>query len=155
MAGPKTKVAAALLTLSLGGLAFISQNEGREHVAYQDQTGTWTICDGHTRGVKQGQVATDAQCDAFLREDSAAAQAAVRRLVKTAVTQDQFDALVDFVFNVGETNFASSTLLREINADRCGPATAEFVRWNKSKGRVLPGLTTRRGKEANRWSSGC
>lgn len=151
----KQRVAAVLLTLSAGGLALISSHEGREYKAYRDTTGTWTICDGHTRGVKAGDTANDRICDALLREDSAQAQAAVKRLVKVPITQEQYNALTDFVFNKGEGNFASSTLLRKVNANDCWGAGAEFPKWNKSKGVVLRGLVRRAADNRSQWESGC
>jgi len=66
-----------------------------------------------------------------------------------AVTQDQYDALADFVFNVGIPHFASSTLLRLLNAGDYKGAQAEFARWTRSGSQVLTGLVTRRTAEAN------
>lgn len=151
----KHKVAVGLLTLSAGGLAFISGQEGRSLHAYRDVVGIVTICDGHTRTAKAGQVATDAICDDLLRQDTAVAQAAVRRLVEVPVTQGQYDALVSFTFNLGEGNLASSTLLKRINANQCMAAGAEFPRWNKAQGREFPGLTKRRALERALWEAGC
>lgn len=149
------KVAVGALTLSATGLAFISQNEGRELNAYKDVVGVVTICDGHTKTAKMGQTATNEICDALLKEDTREAQAAVKRLVKVKVTQSQYDAMVDFVFNLGEGNFASSTLLRKINADDCWGAGKEFPRWNMAKGKVWPGLTKRANARKVMWEYGC
>lgn len=149
------KVAAGLLALSATGVAFISQNEGRVKHAYLDPIKVVTICDGHTKTAKMGQVATDAICDDLLRQDTGEAQDAVKRLVKAPVTQAQYDALVDFTFNVGAGNLATSTLLRRIHAGDCMGAGSEFPRWNRASGQVLPGLTKRRAAERVMWESGC
>ncbi|HLI61923.1 MAG TPA: lysozyme [Terriglobales bacterium] len=72
----------------------------------------------------------------------------VNRLVTVPLTQNQFDALVDFVFNVGAENFARSTLLRELNAGNTAGAAAQFLLWKWAGGVVSPGLLRRRQAEA-------
>lgn len=149
------KLVAAALALSAGGVAFISSNEGRMLQAYRDPVGVVTICDGHTKTAKIGQTATNAICNDLLRQDTTEAQKAVQRLVTAQVTQAQYDALVDFTFNVGAGNLASSTLLKRVNASDCRGAGAEFPKWNKAKGQVLPGLVKRREAERVMWLTGC
>jgi lysozyme len=69
--------------------------------------------------------------------------------VKVLLTQNQFDALVSFIYNVGTGNFKKSTLRRKVSADPRDPSiAAEFARWNKGGGKVLPGLVKRRAEEA-------
>lgn len=84
---------------------------------------------------------------ALLRADLGTAEAAVNRLVTVPLTQNQFDALVSLVFNIGEGNFSKSTLLRRLNAGEREAAAGQFGRWNKSKGVELAGLTKRRAAE--------
>jgi lysozyme len=151
----KVKHAVAVLGLSLAGLVGISSFEGTSLQAYRDPVGIVTICNGHTRTAKLGQTVTSERCAELLREDSSEAQQAVKRLVRVPVTQEQYDALVSFTFNVGSSNLASSTLLRKVNAGDCRGAEREFHRWNRAKGIVLPGLTKRRAAEAAMWESGC
>ena len=71
----------------------------------------------------------------------------VSKLLKVQVTQNQFDALVDFAYNVGIGNLKSSTLLKKVNAKNFSGAALEFIKWNKADGKVLPGLTKRRTAE--------
>lgn len=71
----------------------------------------------------------------------------VSKLLKIQVTQNQFDALVDFAYNVGIGNLKSSTLLKKVNAKNFSGAALEFIKWNKADGKVLPGLTKRRTAE--------
>lgn len=151
----KGRVAVALLSLSIGGASAIVAHEGMRPVAYKDPIGIVTICAGHTKTAKMGQVLTEAQCAKLLQQDVRDAEAAIKRLTTTKLTQRQYDALVSFVFNVGETAYAKSTLLRHINAGRCNAAADEFKRWDKANGRVLPGLTKRREAEAIEFRSGC
>ena len=151
----KGRVAVALLSLSLGGAGAIVAHEGMRPVAYVDPVGIVTVCAGHTKTAKLGQTKTKAQCATLLQQDVLDAETAIKRLTKAKLTQRQYDALVSFVFNVGESNYAKSTLLRRINEGSCNAAADEFRKWNKAGGRVLPGLTKRREAEASEFRSGC
>lgn len=131
------------------GLKIIKQAEGLRLVAYLCPALVWTIGYGHTRGVKAGDTCTIEQAEAWLREDCADAEAAVSRLAPADLTQNQFDALVSFVFNVGTDAFAKSTLLRLLRAgDRQGAAD-QLRRWVKAGGATLAGLVLRRDAERN------
>lgn len=144
-----------LLALSTTGALGIVAHEGMKKVAYVDPVGVVTVCAGHTATAQLGQVKTEAECAELLKSDVKHAEAAVKRLVKVPLTQEQYDAVVSFVFNVGESNFAGSTLLKKINAFDCWGAGAEFSRWTKGGGRVLPGLVKRRASEREQWEKGC
>lgn len=152
----KQKVIA--FVLSAAGAAFIMSSEGIKTEAYPDPAygkTIPTICVGHTQGVYMGQKASLAQCEEWLVEDSTVAGKAVKRLVKTPQTQEQYDALISFTFNVGEGNFAKSTLLKKVNLGECVAASKEFLKWNKANGVVLRGLTKRRQGESEMYLSGC
>ena len=141
-----------LLVTSEAGLALIKASEGLETEAYPDpgnlETGEpWTIGYGHTRGVQRGDTCSEEQATAWLREDLGAAERAVRQLVDVALSQGQFDALASFVFNVGRSAFASSTLLRLLNAGDAAGAAEQFRRWNRGADGPLPGLVIRRACE--------
>jgi lysozyme len=108
----------------------------------------WTIGWGTTSGVTPGLVWTKKQAEQALQRDLGVFEAAVTRHVSVPMNQNQFDALVSFVYNIGETQFAGSSVLKRFNAgDPVGAARA-FALWNKSKGKVMPGLVTRRAREA-------
>jgi lysozyme len=125
------------------------QVEGLRLTAYQDSVGVWTIGYGHTGSdVRPGLTITQEQASALLQQDVAGAVAAVNRLVTVTLTQNQFDALVDFTFNEGQGNLASSTLLRELNAGNTAGAAAQFLVWVYAGGVQLPGLVKRRQAEA-------
>ena len=141
--------------LSAAGLAFISGNEGRVLKAYPDPVGVVTICDGHTKTAKMGQVATNAMCDELLKQDVREAEAAVQRLVTATVTQEQYIALVDFTYNKGQGNLASSTLLKKVNLGQCYAAGDEFLKWRYAKGYELRGLVIRGQRQRELWVSGC
>jgi lysozyme len=110
----------------------------------------WTIGVGHTGPeVKYGLVWTQDQADAQLLADVAGAVAAVNRLVnvkaaQNGFTQNEFDALVDFVFNVGVGNFAGSTMLKLLNSGNDAAAAAEFEKWDMAGGQHVAGLLRRR-----------
>lgn len=95
-----------------------------------------------------GQTFTEAQADARLRSRLNAFAAEVSRLVRVPLTQGQFDALTDFVYNEGPGNLAKSTLLVRLNCGDYQGADAEFARWNLAGGKVLAGLSHRRAIEA-------
>lgn len=131
--------------ISSVGLALAAYYEGLKLDAYLDEAGVPTICYGHTKGVRMGDRATKAQCDAWLTEDMAWAQTAVRRAVKVPISQNQFDALTVFVFNVGTTNFNSSTLLRKLNAGDALGAAQEFPKWSNLRDSKTKQLRFSRG----------
>lgn len=151
----KQRVVASVLALSSIGAAGIVAHEGMKRVAYVDPVGVVTVCAGHTSTAKLGQVKTEAECAELLKLDVKHAEKAVKRLVTTPLTQPQFDALVSFVFNVGETSFAKSSLLRKLNANDCWGAGKEFDKWTFAGGRQLPGLVKRRADERKHFETGC
>lgn len=130
------------------GLALTESFEGCRLVAYRDSVGVWTLGYGHTKGVVEGMTCTQEQAEQFLLADVADAEAAVNRLVHIALSQEEFDALVDFTFNLGTGNLASSTLLKKLNARDIQGAIDEFVKWDRAGGVEVAGLLRRRKAEA-------
>lgn len=133
------------------GLALIKEFEGFRSRAYRDPIGVWTIGYGHTRGVRPGDVITQDRADAYLRDDVRIAEADVERGVEVQLVDNQFSALVSFVFNVGGDAFRKSTLLRLLNAGGYTAVPGQLARWTKAGGRELPGLVRRREAEARLW----
>ena len=126
------------------GIALIKEFEGLRLKAYKCPGGVWTIGYGHTAGVKSGMVISEAQAEEYLKADLIAYERYLNGL-GLALNQNQFDALVSFIYNVGTGNFSSSTLLRKVRANpQDNSIMDEFLRWVYSKGRVLPGLQRRR-----------
>jgi lysozyme len=151
-------VGAAVLSISVTGLAFLLRAEGQVDRVYLDPVGIPTVCAGHTSSVSKTAVGTPfsaTTCAELLRADTAVAQSAVRRLVVVKLTQSQYDSLVSFVFNVGGGAFSRSTMLKKINSGDCHGAANEFKRYNRAGGKVLPGLTVRRSQESDNFRSGC
>jgi lysozyme len=126
------------------GIALIKEFEGLRLKAYKCPGGVWTIGYGHTAGVKPGMVISEVQAEEYLKADLIAFERYLNGL-GLALNQNQFDALVSFIYNVGTGNFSSSTLLRKVRANpQDNSIMDEFLRWVYSKGRVLPGLQRRR-----------
>ena len=134
------------------GEQLTEQFESCRLVAYQDSKGVWTIGWGCTADVYPGQICTQAQADAWLMRDIQSAAEAVNRMVTVSLTQNEFDALVDFVYNCGSGNFAGSTLLRLLNQGDYAGAANEFERWDRSGGVVIAGLLRRRTAEKEEWN---
>lgn len=128
--------------------ALVREFEGCRLVAYKDSAGILTLGYGHTEGVTENQVCTEEQADAWLDEDLKVADACVNRLVHVKLNQNQFDALVDFVYNVGGGNFQNSSLLKFLNLGQSLMAANEFGKWvHDAHGNVEPGLVRRRAAE--------
>lgn len=136
------------MKISEKGLDLIRSFEGLELKAYKDSVGVLTIGWGSTGShVKVGMVITKGQAEDLLKQDVSRFEKGVNDLVKVPLTQNQFDSLVSFSFNLGLGNLKSSTLLRKLNASDYSGAANEFLRWNKAGGKVLNGLTRRRQAE--------
>lgn len=90
---------------------------------------------------------SETKAEALMKTDYNFAENAVNELVKVNLNQNQFDALVMFVFNVGRGAFSRSSLLKSLNAGNYNVVPAELRKWNKSNGKVMKGLTNRRNVE--------
>ena len=133
---------------SQNGIELIKEFEGRRLVAYQDSVGIWTIGYGHTKDVWEERLIIKSTADRLLAEDIAEFEKYVDNLVDVPLTQNQFDALVAWTFNLGPTNLNESTMLRKLNEGDYGSVPEEMRRWNKAGGKVLQGLVRRRNAEA-------
>lgn len=155
------------MRMSDNGRHLLTEWEGKRNKVYLDSRGLPTIGVGHLLKIEElssGKVnvggvcyeysngLTDGQVDKLLGFDLAWAEGAVTRYVTVPLNQSQFDALVSFVFNVGEKAFHQSTLLKFLNAGDHGYVPSQLSRWTKSGGRVVPGLVNRRNAEIKLWS---
>jgi len=139
-------------TINTAGLALVRSCEGFRLEAYQDTSGIWTIGYGHTRGVKPGDSISAGPAEQLLEADLTEAEQAVAALIKVPLTDNQFSALVSFVFNEGADAFARSTLLRKLNEGGYSLVPACLKSWIFDNGKVMPGLVKRRAAEAALWS---
>lgn len=122
----------ALIVAGAGSAAiattFVGEKEGRSLTAYQDIAKVWTICDGHTKGVKPGQTATPEECDRIRASDVGEFMAQVDRMVTVPMSEPRRAAVTSFAYNVGLANLKSSTFLKRLNAGDPA-ACGEILRW--------------------------
>lgn len=156
------------MQMSANGKELLSQWEGFEEKVYKDSAGLDTIGVGHlivkpekhtgmiiingtpiafTNGLTKQQILD------LLGQDLHRFEKAVNDDVKVLLSQNQFDALVSFAFNVGVGNFKQSTLLQLLNEGKYDEVPAQLRRWNKTGGRVVQGLVNRREKEIGLWNT--
>lgn len=131
------------MVTSQTGIDLITKWEGFKNTAYKCPAGVWTIGYGHTKGVKKGDTCTKAQAVEYLKSDLASAEKNVRSFNKVYNwTQNEFDALVSFAFNIGSINqlTANGTRTKEVIANR-------MLLYRKAGGMILKGLENRRKEE--------
>lgn len=142
---PKYKISDTCVSL-------VKTFEGFRADAYKCPAGVWTIGYGHTEDVKPGDKITEPQAAYLLRKELEEFSVKVDKLLKK-VSQNQFDALVSFAYNVGVSALGGSTLLKKHNAGDYDAAKDEFLKWNKAAGKELAGLTKRRLHESALYGS--
>jgi lysozyme len=134
------------------GIELIKHFEGCELEAYNCAAGVWTIGYGHIKGVTPESVITQEQAEQMLVEELNEYEGYINDMVTTPLSQNQFDALVSWVYNLGGGNLKASTLLKVLNSGDFNGVPAQLMRWNKAGGKVLEGLTRRRQAEADLFS---
>jgi lysozyme len=144
------------MQLSTEGLELIKRSEGFRSRQYLDVAGFATIGYGHRVAPPESfpGAITEEQATAMLMNDVRLAERAVSRLVHVALTQGQFDALIDFCFNMGAGRLASSTLLKHLNASQYESAGQQLLRWDCAGSEPNAGLRARREAELQLWT-GC
>lgn len=144
------------MKISKAGLNLIKEFEGIRLESYKCPAGIWTLGIGHTSAagppkVEPGMRITVQEAYDILNRDLDQYEAAVNKYVKVPLTQNQFDALVSFVYNVGVGAFQKSTLLKKLNAGQYNAVPGELMKWTKAGGKELAGLVRRRRAEAALW----
>ena len=154
-----------MLRLSQSGIDLLKRLEGCSTVMYKDVAGYPTIGVGHLltkselssgkllingEPVKWGNGLAAQQCDDLLAQDVHWAENATGAVL-VPLTLNQFDALVSFIFNVGEQAFRGSTLLRKLNAHHYDEVPAQMRRWTMAGGKAILGLKNRREWEVKKW----
>ena len=138
----------AVLVLSASALVGIAVHEGYREEAYIPVPGDVpTIGFGATEGVKMGEKTSPERALIRLLNDSNKFQNAVKRCAPVPLHQYEFDVYVSLTYNIGEGAFCKSTLAKRLNEGDYEGACREILRWNKFRGRELPGLTKRRTEE--------
>lgn len=137
------------MKLSIRGIAELKRLEGFRAEAYIPIPGDVpTIGYGFTKGVKLGDTITEDQAHARLLRELEVYEIAVETALTVPANQNQFDSFVIFCFNIGITGFAKSTVVKAHNRGDTAAAARAFALWNKSGGRVIPGLVRRRAMES-------
>lgn len=141
------------MQVSEDGINLTKSFESLKLHSYPDSEGVPTVGWGttHINGVPVtlGMTITQDEAEEYLRADYKKFENSINSLVKVELSQQQFDAVADFVYNEGPTHFASSTLLKLINESDFENAKNEFIKWDKAGGHVLSGLLRRRQAEAD------
>lgn len=150
-------------------MKYRTSKEGLEHIkefeqfrakAYRPVQGDrWTIGWGNTfykdgSPVKEGDIITMDEANELLSNIIYRFEFEINDLIKTELNQNQFDALLSFTYNVGTGNFKNSTLLKIVNQDpnNLKEIEKQFLRWDKSGGKIYKGLTRRRESEFELYS---
>jgi lysozyme len=136
------------LKTSQEGISLIKKFEGCELTAYQCSAGVWTIGYGHTKGVEKGMTISKESAEEMLVEELHEYENYINDNVTASLSQNQFDAMVSWVYNLGPANLKASTLLKVLNAGDYDGVPAQIKRWNKAGGQTLDGLIRRREAEA-------
>ena len=136
------------MNISNEGLSLIKKFEGCEFDSYKCAAGVWTIGYGSTHGIEKGMSISKSRAEELLLEDIAQFEDIVDKAVSVNLSQNQYDALVSWTFNLGGGNLNSSTMLKVLNAGDYENVPEQIKRWNKANGKVLEGLIRRREAEA-------
>lgn len=137
------------MQISLAGINHIKGWEGFKANVYLDSGGKATIGYGHLiLPYESFSTITESEAVSILVKDLSSAENSVNNAVKVPLTQNQYDALVSFVFNVGGGAFRRSTLLKKINSGELSAAKTEFLKWVNAGGKRVQGLVNRRVADA-------
>ena len=136
------------LKTSQEGISLIKSFEGCELSAYRCSADVPTIGYGHTAGVSDGDTCTLEEAEEMLSDDLVEFENYVKKYVETDLEQNQFDSLVAWVYNLGPSHRAESTMLKELNAGNLEEVPRQMKRWNRAGGQVLDGLIRRREAES-------
>lgn len=134
----------AVVTLLVG---LVGTFEGVRLTAYKDVVGVWTVCYGHTEGVKPNDRYTLAECKSLLRSDLEKYADGIEQCVKVPLPEKRYVALVSFAYNVGVRAACGSSVVRLINAGKTHAGCDALLKWDRAAGIRFPGLTKRRQKE--------
>ena len=130
-----TQIEENIIAIAKSTLSFIIKEEGARNKAYKDSKGLWTIGVGHLIKADEQHLInatlTDEQVQELLRSDLRWCSEAVESSVRVSLTQNQFDALYSLCFNIGETNFKRSTVVKKINDNDLKGAADAILMWNK------------------------
>lgn len=137
-----------MITASEKAYSLIRNFEGLRLKAYKCSAGKYTIGYGHTNRVKSWERITPEYAEELLKRDIESIEKELSAIISVDLNQNQMDAIISFVFNVGVGNFRSSTLYRRIQAKRFDDVPNQMKRWIYCRNKILNGLVKRREVEA-------
>jgi lysozyme len=140
--------------LSDNGVKILQSLEGYSSVSYLDVAGVKTIGYGRTHHIKDGEITTREIEVEWLKKEAQEAADFLAREVEVPLTQNQADALIIWIYNVGRGAALKSTLLRVLNQGHYSQVPGQLRRWNRAGGRVVKGLVNRRAQEVALWNGG-
>lgn len=143
----KQRVAAASLIASASVLVSVAMHEGYSGTAYKDTTGVETIGFGQADGTKAGDKTNPVRALQVLEDSLDSHAKGMVACIHVPISQGEYDAYLDFTYNVGVSAFCHSTLNKKLNSGDYAGACKELLKWDKAGGKVLPGLAKRRQEE--------
>jgi GH24 family phage-related lysozyme (muramidase) len=141
------------MKISQNGIDLIKCFEGCRFNPYRDAGGLWTVGYGHLIGDGKSlpsgynRIFTQKEIDDFLVNDLMHVESGISVLIRVSITQNQFDALCSFCYNLGMGTLQKSTLLKDINSSLWGAAANDILKFHFASGVSLPGLVKRRQAE--------
>ena len=150
---PKQKISSRLKAggaVAAMAVAFTGGAEGLRQTAYPDPAShgkPWTVCYGHTAGVRPGDYASIAECKQLLLDDLGLEANGLDRCVTRPTTNGQAVAFLSLAHNIGVGGFCKSSIVSDFNAGRVAKACDDLLKYNRAAGVVFPGLTRRREAE--------
>lgn len=147
---PYARTGIAALSLSATAFVGLTAYEGYRDKAYIPVPGDVpTIGFGTTEGVKLGDTTTPQAAMQRALQDVSKFEGAVKQCVTVPLHQHEYDAFIQLSYNIGQTAFCKSTLVKKVNALDYAGACIEILQWDRFKGKPLRGLAIRRQKEFN------
>lgn len=146
------RTAATAIVASASVLVGIAVHEGYKSDAYQDVAGVYTVGFGQADGVKKGDKTDPVRALIKLEQSLDEHAKGMAQCIKVPISQGEYDAYLDFTYNVGVHAFCTSTLNKKLNSGDYDGACKELLKWDKADGKVQPGLTKRRKEEYEKCS---
>ena len=144
--------AAASIVASASVLVGVAIHEGYKSTAYQDVGGVYTVGYGQADGVKKGDVTDPVRALVKLEQSLDEHAKGMVQCIKVPISQGEYDAYLDFTYNVGVSAFCHSTLNKKLNSMDYDGACKELLKWNTAGGKIEPGLQKRRQEEYEKCS---
>lgn len=143
----------AALVISAAALVGIAVHEGYKSNAYQDVGGVYTVGYGQADGVKKGDVTDPVRALVKLEQSLDEHAKGMVQCIRVPISQGEYDAYLDFTYNVGVSAFCHSTLNKKLNSSDYDGACKELLKWDTAGGKVVPGLLKRRQEEYDQCKS--